>query len=58
MAGEDQFTHALRYGKDWSTGIFVQWQDGKQVCIWPTDKCPNKVKFPSFVKLPQQQAAK
>ncbi|HSU04175.1 MAG TPA: ABC transporter substrate-binding protein [Acetobacteraceae bacterium] len=53
----DTFTHALRYGKDWTTGIFVQWQDGKQVCIWPTDKCPNKLKFPSFVKL-QQQAAK
>ncbi|HEY6430607.1 MAG TPA: ABC transporter substrate-binding protein [Acetobacteraceae bacterium] len=55
---QDQYTHSLRYGKDWATGIFVQWQDGKQVCIWPTDKCPNKVKFPSFVKLPQQQAAK
>ncbi len=55
---QDEYTHSLRYGKDWATGIFVQWQDGKQVCIWPTDKCPNKVKFPSFVKLPQQQAAK
>ena len=53
----DEFTHALKYGKDWATGIFIQWQDGKQVCIWPTDKCPAKLKFPSFVKLPQQQAA-
>jgi branched-chain amino acid transport system substrate-binding protein len=53
----DKYTHALRYGKDWSTGIFIQWQHGKQVCIWPTDKCPNKLEFPSFVKLPRQQAA-
>lgn len=49
----DQFTHALKYGPKDVTGIFVQWQDGKQVCIWPTDKCHNKAKFPSFVKLPQ-----
>lgn len=49
----DQFTHALRYGPNYATDIFVQWQNGKQVCIWPTDKCPNKLEFPSFVKLPQ-----
>ncbi len=54
----DEFPHALKYGPDWVTGIFVQWQNGKQVCIWPADKCPNKVAFPSFVKLPQQAAAK
>jgi branched-chain amino acid transport system substrate-binding protein len=54
----DEFTHALRYGPDWVTGIFVQWQNGKQVCIWPASKCSAKVVFPSFVKLPQQAAAK
>jgi len=54
----DEFTHALRYGKDWASGIFIQWQNGKQVCVWPTDKCKAKLEFPSFVKLPQQQAAK
>ena len=48
----DEFTHALKYGTDYVTGIFMQWQDGKQVCIWPTSKCPNKLEFPSFVKLP------
>jgi branched-chain amino acid transport system substrate-binding protein len=53
----DEFTHALRYGRDWTTGIFVQWQNGKQVCVWPTDACKAKLQFPSFVKLPQQQAA-
>ena len=54
----DQFTHALRYGPQGTTGIFMQWQNGKQVCIWPRDKCPAEIKFPSFVKLPQQAAAK
>jgi branched-chain amino acid transport system substrate-binding protein len=54
----DQFTHALRYGPDWVTGIFVQWQNAKQVCVWPTDKCHNKLEFPPFVKLPQQAASK
>ena len=48
----DEFTHALKYGPNYVTGIFVQWQNGKQVCVWPTSKCPNKLEFPSFVKLP------
>ncbi|HZT86867.1 MAG TPA: hypothetical protein VFA12_02790 [Stellaceae bacterium] len=54
----DTFTHAMRYGPKYVTGIFMQWQDGKQVCIWPRDKCPAPLKFPSFVKLPEQAAAK
>ncbi|HEX5452168.1 MAG TPA: ABC transporter substrate-binding protein [Stellaceae bacterium] len=54
----DEFTHAMRYGPKYITGIFMQWQHGKQVCIWPRDKCPAKLEFPPFVKLPQQAAAK
>ncbi len=42
--------------KGFTTGIFMQWQDGKQVCVWPTDKCPNKMVFPSFVKVQQASA--
>jgi branched-chain amino acid transport system substrate-binding protein len=53
---DDEFTHALKYGRGFTTGTFMQWQNGKQVCIWPTDKCPNKMVFPSFVKV--QEAAK
>lgn len=49
----DEFTHALKYGPGFVTPINMQWQDGKQVCIWPADKCPSKMVFPSFVKLPQ-----
>jgi branched-chain amino acid transport system substrate-binding protein len=53
----DEFTHALKYGHGFITGTFMQWQDGKQVCVWPTDKCPNKMVFPSFVKVQQQASA-
>lgn len=53
----DEYTHAIRYGKGYITGIFMQWQDGKQVCIWPRNICPAPLKFPAFVKLPRQQAS-
>jgi branched-chain amino acid transport system substrate-binding protein len=53
---DDEFTHALKYGHGFITGTFMQWQNGKQVCVWPTDKCPNKMVFPSFVKVQQASA--
>jgi branched-chain amino acid transport system substrate-binding protein len=52
----DQFTHSLRFGKDWIRGVFLQWQDGKQVCVWPTDECPNQLHFPAFLKTAQMGA--
>jgi branched-chain amino acid transport system substrate-binding protein len=53
----DTYTHAMKYGKDFVPSTFLQWQDGKQVCVWPRDKCPNPLKFPDFVKTPEQRAA-
>ena len=53
---KDQFTHAARYGKGWITSTFMQWQNGKQVCVWPTDICHGKLEFPPFVKLPRMAA--
>ncbi len=53
----DTYTHALKYGPQYITGTFMQWQNGKQVCVWPENKCPNKMVFPSFVKLPVEKAA-
>ena len=45
-------THALKYGKDDVSGLFVQWQDGKQVPVWPASVANgNTLRFPSFVKL-------
>ena len=49
---DDPSTHAMRYGKDYVSGLFVQWQNGKQVPIWPASVAGgNTLKFPSFVKL-------
>ncbi|MGH7212992.1 MAG: ABC transporter substrate-binding protein, partial [Acetobacteraceae bacterium] len=59
--GKDSpFTHGIKIAKGLITGISIQWQNGKQVCIWPTDLkgCDNKLVFPTFVKMPAQQAAK
>jgi branched-chain amino acid transport system substrate-binding protein len=30
-----------------------QWQDGKQVVVWPKAMAEGKLKFPEFVKLSQ-----
>ena len=50
------YTHALKYGRDYTTGIVMQWQGDKQVCIWPRDICPAKLVFPSFLKVQQASA--
>jgi branched-chain amino acid transport system substrate-binding protein len=54
---DSEYTHAVKYGPGKITGVFIQWQNGKQMTIWPTDKANAKVEFPSFVKLPQQASA-
>jgi branched-chain amino acid transport system substrate-binding protein len=33
------------------TTVAIQWQNGKQMCVWPTDKANAKISFPSFIKL-------
>ena len=47
----DEFTHALKYGKDYVSGLVVQWQDGKQVAVWPASVATGGLRFPSFVKV-------
>ena len=53
---KDEFTHAMKYGPGTVTGLLVEWQNGKQVTIWPKSVANGSLTFPSFVKL--QQAAK
>jgi branched-chain amino acid transport system substrate-binding protein len=48
----DPHPHALRTGKGYITGLMLQWQDGKQVNVWPKELAKAQVKFPAFVKLP------
>lgn len=47
------FTHAIKVGKGFVTGTDIQWQNGKQVCVWPQyiKGCDNKLVFPSFLKM-------
>jgi len=50
---DDPFTHSLRYGNGTISGLFVQWQDGKQMTVWPANLANAKLAFPSFVKINQ-----
>ena len=48
---DDQFTHGLKYGKGLITGLMLQWQDGKQISVWPKEIAKGELKFPSFIKV-------
>ena len=48
----DPHVHGLRTGAGYITGLMLQWQDGKQINMWPKDLANGKMKFPTFVKLP------
>jgi branched-chain amino acid transport system substrate-binding protein len=41
--------HALKIGPTTISGL--QWQNGKQVNLWPADVSNGKLKFPAFIKL-------
>jgi branched-chain amino acid transport system substrate-binding protein len=43
--------HALKIGSGSITGLMLQWQNGKQVNLWPADVANGKLKFPPFIKL-------
>ncbi|QQN65948.1 ABC transporter substrate-binding protein [Bradyrhizobium diazoefficiens] len=48
---DDPFTHSIKYGKGLITGLMLQWQDGKQIAVWPKDVAKADIKFPGFIKL-------
>ena len=43
--------HALEIGPDTINGLMLQWQDGKQVNLWPAKVANGKMKFPKFIKV-------
>jgi len=49
----DKFTHGLVYGPDAVNGLVFQWQNGKQVTVWPKKIAEGTLKYPSFIKLPK-----
>jgi branched-chain amino acid transport system substrate-binding protein len=52
FAGKDTATpHALKIGPGYITGLMLQWQNGKQVNLWPANVANGKVRFPPFIKL-------
>jgi len=48
---DSPFTHAMKYGTDYVTGVTLQWQDGKQLTLWPKAGAGAEMKFPAFVHL-------
>jgi branched-chain amino acid transport system substrate-binding protein len=50
---DNQYAHGLKYGPGLVTGLYIQWQNGKQVPVWPAKIATAKIKFPSFIKLPE-----
>ena len=48
---DDPFTHSIKYGKGLITGLMLQWQNGKQVSVWPKEVAKGQLKFPSFIKV-------
>jgi branched-chain amino acid transport system substrate-binding protein len=43
--------HALEVGPEAITGLMFQWQQGKQINLWPPNLANGKLKFPNFVKI-------
>ena len=54
----DPYTHAMKYGPGFITGVTIQWQGGQQKTIWPAADANATIGFPSFVHLPTKQASK
>ncbi len=50
---DDEFTHGIKTGPGYVSGLVFQWQNGKQVTVWPQKIAEGKLKFPDFVKLSQ-----
>ncbi len=43
-------THALKYVRGVTGGVYFQWQDGKQVVVWPKRIAQGKVELPSYMQ--------
>jgi branched-chain amino acid transport system substrate-binding protein len=48
---DNDFTHAMKYGPEFVTGTMLQWQNGKQVILWPRAAAQTKISFPAFTHL-------
>jgi branched-chain amino acid transport system substrate-binding protein len=48
---DDPNPHALKIGPSTISGLMLQWQNGKQVNLWPQNVANGQMKFPAFIKL-------
>jgi branched-chain amino acid transport system substrate-binding protein len=47
----DPQVHGLKSGPGFITGLLLQWQNGKQVNLWPAPLANGKLTFPPFIKV-------
>ena len=48
---DESHAHGMVYGRDAVSGLFVQWQNGKMVAVWPKSVAGgNALKFPAFIR--------
>jgi branched-chain amino acid transport system substrate-binding protein len=47
-----QYAHAIKFGKKLAPGVVFQWQNGKEVPLWPKRVATKPMVMPSFVKAP------
>jgi branched-chain amino acid transport system substrate-binding protein len=50
----DPHVHGLKTGEGYITGLMLQWQDGKQLNLWPKNLANGQLKFPAFIKMAAQ----
>ncbi len=51
---DESHTHGMVYGQNAVSGLFVQWQGGKMVPVWPKAVAgDNVLKFPPFITIGQ-----
>jgi branched-chain amino acid transport system substrate-binding protein len=50
LGKDTPYPHALKVGEGTITGLMLQWQDGKQVNLWPAEVANGKLRFPAFIK--------
>jgi branched-chain amino acid transport system substrate-binding protein len=49
----DPLTHDLKFGPGFVTGVAIQWQNGKQVTVWPANVATKPLMLPAFVPAKQ-----
>jgi len=51
LGQDSKFTHGMKIGPGFVSGLMVQWQGGKTVTVWPADAATGKLRFPANIKL-------